>query len=764
MNSKLLVRKIFNKLISSKSRIKCKTLVLEYQIKTNNINGNNSKLPLLAVLDSTYTINLRKLSIYLNASSLVFSSRNTAEAITKQKIGTISPLEHSIRIIIDKDLMNNDVKSVIVGSGSESNENIEISINELVNMTNGEVVSISNNIFFSEVSAALPTHNGASKSEATITDGQLVTETMSKLSSAISINELVNMTNGEVASNSKDILGSEILSTALPTQSCASESEATVGDDQLDIPSPMNRLYTAIKFSDSQEKVFDLLNTIKFDNILNSYNLSRLLGLAVSKGMIDIMKHLIDLGANVNLLNVSEGNNGKTAIFYAITHARDNVVVELLSMTPRAKVKIINNKGQSPRSLAASHLNESTILLIEKCEIEETSDWINCYKTSRDGKIYDNLDPRFFAVGENDVVKYDPTGCIARSINPVAYEFRRKHQVEKICEESHLEKKVKLIQKEFVTETLSLNDISSIFYNNNDDDDNNNNNNNHDRSRFFPGFVTDVPYTLLVDDSNKVQIFCQIMSQISNSNRLEYDDDNSSDMLEVVGIDCEWQPNDFPVSILQICSRYGIFILDLQLLYKMGHISPNLINCLSILLTKKSILKIGLAITEDFERLAASFPTVSCFTEIRNFIDIRNIFNKCFQFENDNKSQMIGLKKLSQQFLGKPLNKSQQKSRWSKRPLSYDQVVYAALDAAASLGIFDAMKVILKENNQDLKSVFIGKDLKLQIITKKELKNLKFHNSVSYSRYLKKMQLADGSLLRVVLPSLQRYIMVLPPN
>lgn len=36
-----------------------------------------------------------------------------------------------------------------------------------------------------------------------------------------------------------------------------------------------------------------------------------------------------------------------------------------------AKVKIVNNKGQTPLSLAAGHLTEETVQLIEKAEADQ---------------------------------------------------------------------------------------------------------------------------------------------------------------------------------------------------------------------------------------------------------------------------------------------------------------------------------------------------------------------------------------------------------
>lgn len=57
-----------------------------------------------------------------------------------------------------------------------------------------------------------------------------------------------------------------------------------------------------------------------------------------------------------------------------------------------AWVKIVNNKGQSPRSLAVTHLKPSTLDLIEKAE-EEQSDlpWLNFRESHSDGALYGDL-------------------------------------------------------------------------------------------------------------------------------------------------------------------------------------------------------------------------------------------------------------------------------------------------------------------------------------------------------------------------------------
>ena len=71
----------------------------------------------------------------------------------------------------------------------------------------------------------------------------------------------------------------------------------------------------------------------------------------------------------MNISAILSGNYGKSALFFAITRNRDEIVVEFLKRG--AKVKIVNNKGQTPLSLAVSHLLEETILLIEAAEEEQ---------------------------------------------------------------------------------------------------------------------------------------------------------------------------------------------------------------------------------------------------------------------------------------------------------------------------------------------------------------------------------------------------------
>jgi ankyrin repeat protein len=114
------------------------------------------------------------------------------------------------------------------------------------------------------------------------------------------------------------------------------------------------------------------------------------LHLAAWKGPVETVRALLDRGANVNTHSTSPGNYGKSAIFYAITRSRDDMVVELLQRG--AKVKIVNNKGQTPLSLAVSHLEEETILSIETAEKnQEALLWANFRLSHSDSKPYGDL-------------------------------------------------------------------------------------------------------------------------------------------------------------------------------------------------------------------------------------------------------------------------------------------------------------------------------------------------------------------------------------
>jgi len=97
--------------------------------------------------------------------------------------------------------------------------------------------------------------------------------------------------------------------------------------------------------------------------------------------------------ASLDDWSTGKHNYGKTALFYAITRCRDEMVVHLLSHG--ARTKFVNNKGQTPYSLAVSHLENDTVALLCAKEEKEKEEWINFRASHSDGLLYGDLDARF---------------------------------------------------------------------------------------------------------------------------------------------------------------------------------------------------------------------------------------------------------------------------------------------------------------------------------------------------------------------------------
>ncbi|KAK3234986.1 hypothetical protein CYMTET_54787 [Cymbomonas tetramitiformis] len=115
---------------------------------------------------------------------------------------------------------------------------------------------------------------------------------------------------------------------------------------------------------------------------------------AAWRGTLTSVRTLLELGACVDRWSDGEHNYGKTPIFYATTRCRDDVVTLLLERG--ALVRIVNNKGQTPLSLASSHLRADTVELIRLQEGHDPdAAWLNFRETHSDGLLYGDLDPRF---------------------------------------------------------------------------------------------------------------------------------------------------------------------------------------------------------------------------------------------------------------------------------------------------------------------------------------------------------------------------------
>ncbi|XP_022968701.1 uncharacterized protein LOC111467860 isoform X2 [Cucurbita maxima] len=151
---------------------------------------------------------------------------------------------------------------------------------------------------------------------------------------------------------------------------------------------------------------------------------------------------------------------------------------------------------------------------------------------------------------------------------------------------------------------------------------------------------------------------------------------------KVIGIDCEWKPNYIKgrkpnkVSIMQIASEEKAFIFDLIKLY--DDVPDILDNCLTRILQSSSILKLGYNFQCDIKQLSHSYGSLECFKHYDMLLDIQNVF----------KDHTGGLSGLAKKVLGAGLNKTRRNSDWEQRPLTVNQLEYAALDAVVLVHIF----------------------------------------------------------------------------
>jgi hypothetical protein len=195
-----------------------------------------------------------------------------------------------------------------------------------------------------------------------------------------------------------------------PKQSALQVAVQQLGNKEKSTSFPYSTM-RRLAASNETDKFMQILQLFDSLNLKESSNLNiddptgsgkTALHLAAWKGPLEHVHRLLDRNANINQWSTNIGNYGKTAIFYAITRCRDDVVLALLSRG--AWVKIVNNKGQSPRSLAVSHLQPATLQAIEEAETGQADlAWLNFRQSNSDGGLYGDLDPRFL---EESTLKY----------------------------------------------------------------------------------------------------------------------------------------------------------------------------------------------------------------------------------------------------------------------------------------------------------------------------------------------------------------------
>merc|ERR1712130_663074 len=142
--------------------------------------------------------------------------------------------------------------------------------------------------------------------------------------------------------------------------------------------------------------------------------------------------------------------------------------------------------------------------------------------------------------------------------------------------------------------------------------------------------------------------------------------------VEAIGLDCEWDwdsHEDGNLPLLQIATGHTVFVF---------HQLPRLPPKMKEIMESPAILKVGVAVGGDLDRIARKFkiaPSGGC--------DLRSMAGAASGQSN------WSLADMSQHFLRKKISKNDaiRRSRWSSA-LSSEQIVYAATDADISLQLF----------------------------------------------------------------------------
>ncbi|TYK11277.1 exonuclease mut-7-like protein [Cucumis melo var. makuwa] len=184
----------------------------------------------------------------------------------------------------------------------------------------------------------------------------------------------------------------------------------------------------------------------------------------------------------------------------------------------------------------------------------------------------------------------------------------------------------------------------------------------------------------------------------------------------LIALDAEWKPlqtpdqRSFPrVSLLQIACQFHsdhrndsvAFLLDL-----LSVPLSSIWHLLRDVFVSPYVLKLGFRFKQDLVYLSTTFSSygggVSGLDRIEPFMDIASIYYHLQHKQKGRKlhKQSKSLAAICSELLGFSLSKELQCSDWSVRPLTEEQIAYAAMDAHCLLEIFNVFySKVLKEGD-----------------------------------------------------------------
>jgi hypothetical protein len=165
------------------------------------------------------------------------------------------------------------------------------------------------------------------------------------------------------------------------------------------------------------------------------------------------------------------------------------------------------------------------------------------------------------------------------------------------------------------------------------------------------------------------------------------------------GFDAEWDDETSGAAVLQLANANRALLIDIPALSSTDEGVKALRETVGKLLDCSDSVVAGFACRQDLSRLRASPTTGGGDGNSKNnsskyhwmrgtqaVVDVQNLVGKA-----EPKLFKAGLSRVCQFYFGKPLDKAEQCSVWSARPLSENQRAYAALDAWVCIGIYNML-------------------------------------------------------------------------
>jgi hypothetical protein len=152
------------------------------------------------------------------------------------------------------------------------------------------------------------------------------------------------------------------------------------------------------------------------------------------------------------------------------------------------------------------------------------------------------------------------------------------------------------------------------------------------------------------------------------------------------GLDAEWEEDTQGAAVLQLANPKQVLLIDIPALSSTKEGVSSLEDTVGALLDSSDSVVVGFACRQDMSRLRTSpcKRKKHWMSGTSAVVDAQQLVG-----DDEPKLKKLGLSRVCHHYFGKPLDKAEQCSSWSARPLSERQRVYAALDAWSCVGVYE---------------------------------------------------------------------------